>query len=128
MPAKGYLTVRTYTSSAQIPVVNTAIVVTKRSNDGTRLLALRMTDESGNIEPIAIETPELSESLQPGAVHPWTSVDVLADHPEFERILVENVQIFAGVTTDQQMEMIPNGESPETWNMTEVFDISGQQL
>ena len=55
-------------------------------------------------------------------------MDITADHPEFERILVENVQIFANITTDQNFALIPLAEQPEVWNMTEVFTIPAQEL
>ena len=55
-------------------------------------------------------------------------MDITVDQPRYERILVENVQIFAGVLTQQNLELIPYGELPESWNMTEVFDISDQPL
>lgn len=128
MPANGFLSVHTYTSNAQLPVPGTTVLVTRRTSSGMQLVASRITDESGNITPIPIEAPAAAESKEPGNIMPWTPVDVIADHPNYERILVENVQIFDGITTTQNFELIPFAQLPEKWNMTEVFDISAQPL
>lgn len=129
MSAVGYLTVHTYASTARIPIPGVTITVTKRlENGGTDLIAVRITDESGIIEPIPIETPDSSESTGPGTRAPFTIVDLTADHPGYERILIENLQIFGGIETTQGLAMIPNSQFPETWNMTEVFQITPQNL
>ncbi len=129
MPATGYLTIRAYTSAAQLPIVGAAVSVTRNNpNGGSELIALRLTDESGKTPVIPITTPELAGSLSPGTVKPFASVDVLVDHPDYERILVENVQIFPGVLSLQNLELIPYEENPEAWNMTEVVDITTQNL
>lgn len=128
MAGKGQLTVRTYTSRAQLPVEGAAVSVTQRTDNGARLLAHRITDESGRIEPISFDTPDRSESLSPGNSQPWTAVDITADHPDYDRVLVENVQIFPGVDTEQEIELLPRGELPEAYNMTEVVDITSQAL
>lgn len=128
MPENGFLTVRTYTSDAQLPVRGVAITVTQPTQNGTRLIAARLTDENGKIEPITIPAPARPESQEPGALKPFVSIDIIADHPEYERILVENVQVFAGVLTQQNLEMIPIGARPEAWNVTEVFNITAQPL
>ena len=124
----GYLSVRAFASSAQLPIEGAAIVVTQPSENGARLLASRLTDRNGKITPISIKAPDRSESQQAGGDIPYTSVDITADHPDYERILVENVQIFSGVLSRQNLEMIPLDSRPETFNMTEIFRISGQNL
>lgn len=128
MAAYGFLTVRTYTSSAELPVAGALISVTQRSENGTVLLATRLTDPSGRIAPISIAAPERSDSLSPGDAQPWTNVDITADHPDYDRVLVENAQIFPNVITEQNMELLPRSELPEAYNMTEVVDITAQPL
>ena len=128
MSAKGILSVRAFASSAQLPIEGAAIVITRPSENGTELLASRLTDRNGKISPVTIETPEVGESQQAGGKRPYTAVDITADHPDYERIIVENVQIFPGILSRQNLEMIPVDSRPETWNMTEIFEISGQNL
>lgn len=128
MPESGYLTLRVYQSHAQLPLSGAAITVTQPAASGSHLLATRLTDQSGKAGPITIETPNRSESQVPGFPRPFTAVDVTAEYPGYERILVENVQIFSGIETQQNLEMLPLSARPDAFNMTEIFDISAQQL
>ncbi|MDR0889463.1 MAG: spore cortex-lytic protein [Oscillospiraceae bacterium] len=129
MAENGYLTVRAFTSNAVIPVAGVAIALTRTNTEGhTELLGSRFTNESGRIPPIPVPAPDLQESLRPGMENPNATVNLTASHIGYERIIVENVQIFPGVTTDQQLMLIPLGESLEPKNTTEVFIIPPQEL
>lgn len=128
MPENGYLSVRVFVSEAELPVEGVAITVTQPTENGTRLLAARLTDESGRIPQITIPAPARTESQSPGVQKPWTSVDITADHPDYERIVVENVQIFAGIQTEQELALIPLGQRPSIWNLTEIFNVTAQPL
>ena len=128
MTTNGFLNVRVFTSAAQLPVENATVTVTQPTPNGSRLIASRITDESGLIEPIAIPAPERAQSLQAGNAAPYTSVDIIVDHPDFERVLVENAQIFAGVQTEQEVSLIPYEERPNAWNLTETFQVTAQPL
>lgn len=128
MPTSGSLTVHAFTSSAQLPVEGVTISVTQPTPDGPKLLAVRITDEDGLTDPITITAPDAQESQNLGTQTPFTSVDITADHPDYERILVENAQIFAGVNSRQDMKLVPIEERPQVWNMTEVFQITPQSL
>lgn len=128
MPENGFLTVRVYQSDAQIPIVGAAVSITQQSNNGSRLLAARLTDRSGRIEPITIEAPSRAESESPGASRPFATVDVTVGAVGFERVLVENVQIFSGVETQLDSELLPLAARPESFDITEIFVSSAQSL
>lgn len=128
MPATGLLTVRVYTSDAQLPIYGASVTVTQETRNGSRLLAARITDESGRIDSVRIGTPELSGSLSPGTDNPFALVNILVDHPDYERVLIENVQLFPGIMTLQNVELLPLSAQPEAWNMTEIVNISEQEL
>lgn len=128
MTETGILSVRAFASSAQLPIEGAAIMITQPARNGVKLIASRITDRNGKITPVTIETPARSESQQSGGTIPYTTVDITADHPDYERIVVENVQIFSGVLSRQNLEMLPVDSRPGTWNMTEIFEISGQEL
>ena len=124
--AKGYITVHTYTSYAQLPLKDVAIAVT--ATDGTAI-AMRLTDRSGQIAPIEIPVPDRSASLVPQSVEvPFASVNLYARAKGYEQIEIENLQVFAGTTTNQNLEMIPLSELPGMWNQTELFDTPRQNL
>lgn len=128
MPSNGFLRVRVFTSDAQLPVEDATVTVTQPADRGSKLLATRITDESGLIDLLPIPAPERQESLQTGATAPYAFVDIIVDHPEYERVLVENAQIFSGVISEQNIALIPIEERPQVWNLTEIFRITPQPL
>lgn len=111
MESMGYIQVRVYTSTAQIPLRNVAIVITSTDNTA---LAMRLTDRSGLIDPIVITVPDREESQTPNHENdPYTLVNLIAELPGYESILADNIQVFAGITTYQELEMIPLSDIPE---------------
>lgn len=126
LASTGYLQAHIYTSNAQLPLSNVAVVVT--SPDGTAI-AMRITDRSGLIAPIEIPVPPREESQEPGAEErPYTQVNLIAELPGFERIEAENLQIFAGTTTYQNLEMIPLSSEPFGQNQTIHYITPPQNL
>ena len=126
LSAKGYITVHAYTSFAQLPLKNVAIAVT--ATDGTAI-AMRLTDRNGLIVPIEVPVPDRSASLIPQSEEvPFTAVNLYARLKGYEQIEIENLQVFADTTTDQNLEMIPLSELPGAWNQTEIFDTPRQNL
>ena len=122
----GYITVHAYTSTSQIPLQDVAIAITDPEGDP---IALRLTDRSGRIDPIAIEVPNLSASQRPDTgIIPYTLINIYARKENYEQIEAEDVQIFADTVTDQDLEMIPLSELPESWTKTEIFRTTPQNL
>ena len=126
MSATGYIQVRAYESYAQLPLQDVAITVT--SSDGTAI-AMRLTDRNGLITPIEVPVPARSASLTPDSGEtPFTAVNLYARLKGYEQIEIENLQVFADTTTNQNLEMIPLSELPGKWNQTEIFDTPRQNL
>ena len=126
LASTGYITVHAYTSYAQLPVQNVAISVT--APDGTAI-AMRTTDRNGQIRPIAIPVPDRAASLQPDTGEiPFTNVNLYARAKGFEQAEYENLQVFAGTTTNQNVELIPLSELPGSWDQLAVFDTPPQNL
>lgn len=126
MASTGYIQVHAYTSRARIPLEDVAITVT--AQDGTAI-GLRLTDKSGKIRPIEVPVPELSASQSPNTGEiPYTSVNLYARKNGFEMIESESLQVFPDTVTDQNLEMIPLSELPDSWNKTEIFITPPQNL
>ena len=53
---------------------------------------------------------------------------ILYRHDRFEMIESESLQVFADTVTDQDLEMIPLSELPDSWNKTEIFITPPQNL
>ena len=62
LPSTGYIRVHAFTSDAQIPLKDVAVSVTDPNGNP---IALRLTDRSGFIEPVAITVPDRSASQTP---------------------------------------------------------------
>lgn len=126
MSAIGYIQVRAYSSNAQIPVKDVAVTVTSR--DGT-VIAMRLTDRSGLIRPIPLPVPDFSESQTPNPDEtPYAVVNLFAHKRGYEKIESRNLQVFAGITTDLNLEMIPLSELPNEFDQTETFQTPPQDL
>lgn len=126
LSAIGYITVRAYTSTAQIPLSDVAIAITNPEGEP---IALRLTDRNGRIDPIAIEVPDLSASQRPDTgIIPYTQINIYARKEDYEQIEAENVQIFAETVTDQDLQMIPLSELPDNWTKAEIFRTTPQNL
>lgn len=126
MPSTGYIQVRAYTSTAQFPLQDVSITIT--AQDGTAI-AMALTDRSGKIRPITVPVPDLIESQSPDpGERPYAVVNLYARKRGYEQIESENLQVFAGVTTLQNLEMIPLSELPGSWDQTVIFDTPPQNL
>ena len=127
LPETGYRQVHAYTSYAQIPLQDVAVSVTDASGAA---IALRLTNRSGTLDqPVAVETPTTATSQSPdtGSI-PFTTVNLYARLKDYEAIEIENLQIFPGTITVQNLEMIPLSELPQSFNKLEVFPTPPQNL
>ena len=107
MASSGTIIVNAYTSNARIPVEG-ATVLFRQQFAPYSLLGLRVTDFSGKTEPLSIATVDSSLSQTPGpSQNPWTGIIVQVEHPEFERVILDGVQIFPGIITTQDVALIP---------------------
>lgn len=127
LSAKGYIQVHAYTSYAQIPLKDVAVSVTDVSGAA---IALRLTNRSGFLDsPIEIEVPDLSSGQTPNTgVIPYAVLNLYGRIANYEAIEIENLQIFPGVTTLQNLEFIPLSELPDNWNKLEIFNTPPQNL
>ena len=126
LASTGYITVHAYTSFAQLPVKDVAISIT--AADGTAI-AMALTDRNGQIKQIPIPVPDREASLSPNpGEKPFTSVNLFARARGYEQAEYENLQIFPGIITNQNVELIPLSELPGAWNQTAILDTPPQNL
>ena len=126
MSATGYIQVHAYESYARLPLKDVAITVT--AEDGTAV-AMRLTNRSGQIDPIEIPVPDLAESQSPDPPErPYAIVNLYAHLRGYEQVEAENLQIFANTVTDQDLMMIPLSELPNRWDQSVLYDTPPQNL
>ncbi len=131
MTSEGKLRVRVYASQAELPLEGTTVIVTQQGGMGKyRLLSVQATDSSGLIQPVDIPTPAVGESTHPiyGEEQVYALCSVWAEHPGYVMLQVNGVQIFPGVETVQEMELIPLGEGESSLQQRDVRDITAQSL
>ena len=127
LSAIGYIQVHAYTSNARIPLQGVAITITQP--DGSTI-AMRQTNRSGTLDvPVEIPVPDRSASQAPNTgLIPFADVNLYARLRDFETIEIENLQVFAGTLTVQDLAMIPLSELPESYNKAEIFNTPPQNL
>lgn len=127
MSAVGYIQVHAFTTNAQIPVEDAAVAIT--DSDGNAL-ALLLTNSSGMLDtPVQLEVPDLSAGQTPNTgILPYAVVNLYARAPDYEEIVIRNLQVFPNTVTNQDLKLIPLSEFPETWNQAEIFDTQTQNL
>ena len=105
MQDTGRLIFRVYTSDADIPVEGATVLIRQQEPPG-RLLGVRVTNSSGETDPVELKTPGRSLSQTPEhTVQPWTGLSVMVEHPEYERVTLQGLQVFPGIETIQTVRL-----------------------
>lgn len=108
MPQTGSLVVRAYTSQAQLPVEGATVIISSRESDGRRkVYAIQTTDESGGTKPFDLQAPDVELGLEPGQAQPFTDYSLVVEHPEYFLAAYEQLQVFPGVETVQNVPLVP---------------------
>ena len=129
MDAFGTIFTQVYTSRARIPVAGATVAFTQRGTQGRHtLLAVRVTDNSGHTAPVEVSTPDAAASESPGTANPFAVCDIWAESPGYELLVVENVQIFPGTETIQELELIPLPEQTSALLPEHPVNIPPQNL
>lgn len=108
MPQTGSLIVRTFTSQAQLPVSGATVIISSRAEDGRhKVFSIQTTDESGNTKPFELEAPDEALGLSPGQAAPFSDYSLVVEHPEYFLATFEQLQVFPGVETVQNVPLVP---------------------
>lgn len=119
MPYSGTLMTRVFTSRSQLPVEDAAVSILQHEPGGRqRLINIQTSDRSGNTVPTIIETPDAQNSQSPGQETPFSLCDIWVECPGYQLLLIQNVQIFPGIASIQDLPLIPLAETggrPAKW-------------
>ena len=130
--AYGTLISRVRTSDADLPVADATVAYYEAGAGGIkRLVGLRKTDRSGAAQPIELPAPDASASHQPdrtGDPAPYRTVDIVADHPEYNRVTIRQVQVFDGILTTQEISLVPSPGAGVDAFPDVVYDTPDQGL
>lgn len=127
MPSSGKIITRVFTGRGQIPLENVTVSIVRRIQGSVpQLLSVQITDQSGNTQPITVPTPEEENSQSPDQPTPYALFDVWAEHPAYQLLVVQNVQVFPGISSIQNLPLIP---LPQVGGRPSVeVDIPSQDL
>lgn len=128
MASTGTIIFNVYTSNARIPIEGATVIV-RRQDAPNDLLGIRITDESGQTDPLVIAARDVALGQTPeSAVKPWVGCIAYVEHPEFERVLLYGIQIFPNITTVQNVQLIPLQELDLSLNQEQRLDFTPQPL
>ena len=90
---------------------------------------MRITNRSGQIDPISIPVPDIEAGQTPetGQI-PFARVNLYARLAGYIQIEDEDLQVFPDTVTVQNLEMIPLSELPDSWGEKEIFLTPSQNL
>lgn len=129
MASTGYLRAQLYTGRQALPVADVAVSIIQKEKDGKeKLIAFRQTDLSGKTERVELITPNLEYSTSPQEEKGFSSYDVRLCHPAYYSVLIENVQVFSGIESIQEMEMIPLEEFSDPSQRSRTYIVTPQDL
>lgn len=130
MRQSGKLGVRVFASRAQLPVEGATVAITQKTRNGKyRVLSLQETDRNGSIVPVVVSTPAVQESTQPnGQQIPFARCDIWVEHEGYEVMAIEDVQVFPGEVSLQQVELNPLVRGEAWTERTEIRPIPAQTL
>ncbi|HCO62435.1 MAG TPA: spore cortex-lytic protein [Clostridiales bacterium] len=125
MPQTGSILVRVYLSRAQLPIAGATVIVAAVTPQGNhQVLSIRATDASGLAGPITLPAPDLGNSDAPGGPTPFTNYTLVVEHPDYELATFEDVQVFPGIQTVQDVPLVPlTGQ-----NLGELVTVTPQPL
>lgn len=119
----GYLRVRTSSARGAIPLADSVITVLSVDGEHEELLHLAKTDESGYSPVFSLPTFRRELTLQPGSDYPNLCYTVLAHRAGYFSSRNECVPVYGGVTSVQEIAMIP---LPEAGGQGETIRNPGQ--
>lgn len=124
-PRTGFLRVQVFAGEQTFPISNANIVITKNFDGKENIFYEEHTDSSGVMSRISLPAPDRSLSIYPSSLQPYSTYDIVATHPGFNRVIIKNCVVFDGIETSQLIEMIPgtrpSGEDVNN-TKTETFD------
>lgn len=117
--ATGNLIIQVRTAESAIPIGNAKIKIIDPEG---RVIDNLVTDESGETNPISLETVDKSLSLAPNYEgNPYTSYDLEITAEGFNSLYISGVHIFDGETAIQPVELIPMLEFQRTPIRNEII-------
>ena len=129
MPQSGSLAVRVFTSQAQLPVSGATVIISSRAEDDRHnIFSVQTTDSSGSTKSFPLDAPDLILSGSPGGDAPFSNYSLVVEHPEYYLATFEQLQIFPGIETVQNVSLVPLPRPPAGQDAAEPVIVTPQPL
>lgn len=99
----GTLKIHTIIGNTYIPIENVEIEVYQNFEGKKEIFFSGKTTENGQIDNIFLPCPPKRKDYQNQAA----TYQILATHPNFKSIIIENVYLYDGIKSIQKIEMLP---------------------
>ena len=102
----GRLMVTVHSSLNSFPINGASVSISPRDGDG-KVIERLTTDTSGQTEEIALGTPPLEYSMEPGEPRPYSEFTISVTAPGYEPQVVEGTEILPGAEAIQDIRLRP---------------------
>ncbi len=103
----GYITVNVRTAGGALPVEGAMITIKASSDGNDTVIAVMISDAGGASDVIALPTPPKENSLTPNGGEVSSMYTVDADKDGYYHVVITSVPVYDGVTTVQQILLVP---------------------
>ena len=124
--SSGYLIIRAFAANQAIPVENADVEIFTSGASPLRMASSK-TDSSGQSDRFILPAPPLQYSDSPDDPSAFQTYEVRVDHPDYDKVQIEGVSIFPGITSVLPVRMSPllPGSTQETKTVNITTGING---
>ena len=105
-PKTGYLKIQVSALQGAIPIADADIKIYLDIGGVRHLLVTDQSNRSGLTGSIPLPAPDKRLTLDPSSLKPYSSYILVLEHPDFARAEINEVPIFDGITSVQQVNMV----------------------
>lgn len=128
LAATGSIQFRIFTSNANLPIEGATVVIRQQEPPGD-LLGILVTDRSGQTTPLSLPAPDVSLGQSPeNRLQPWSGLTVSIDHPEYERVILRGIQLFPGILTVQNVQLLPSRQPDTEQGSQQEYSFTPQPI
>lgn len=122
----GVIIVVARTASGAIPIANALVTISSVIDDAVTVVTSTETGVDGRTLPIPLPSQPLSNSSKPGGDLPYSLYNIDTDAIGFYSVRNLDVPIYPGITSIQQVELIPLIEGTVRRNGNEITYNEGE--
>lgn len=115
----GYLKIRAYSSTNNIPIDNARIEIAGSGNPDEPIIVTE-TNNDGITENIELNAPPVEYSLEPSDNQPYSLYNIKISAPDYDETIISGVQILSGEKGIQNIILSPSATSDETYSPTVI--------